>query len=120
MQNYIINIIRKKQFIWICLTIFILSKLFFALEYYFYSIIFKQMPTIFHWDCRWYFIIMNYGYIRDGTGIPSWAFFPLFPFLTRWIANVFSASFESTAVVLNQCMLFLSMCTLYKYIKKFW
>ncbi len=59
--------------------------------------------TVCNWDCNWYGEIATRGYDAhpDGRGYANWAFFPLFPLLSRGLMHLSGESFVTCASALN-------------------
>jgi len=47
------------------------------------------LDVLFHWDANWYLQIANRGYSFVPGRISSVSFFPLYPYLARWLGFVF-------------------------------
>ncbi|MBS1055099.1 hypothetical protein [Gluconobacter kondonii] len=70
------------------------------------------------WDCGWYYSIENSGYdihpllSGPGVGQANWAFFPLFPFVVKYVHAITGFSYQLSGVIINNILLFLiSFCS---------
>ncbi|MFA9440987.1 hypothetical protein ACDA63_15225 [Uliginosibacterium sp. sgz301328] len=72
------------------------------------------------WDCGWYSGIMARGYQPEANAHPAgdaanWAFFPFFPYMTRWLAALSGVDVLLTALAMN-AVAFVGTCAmLYQY-----
>lgn len=107
---------------------FILGKLLYVITYFILlhgQIIENNlMGNLCHWDCGWYRDVIAHGYASvahpiDGgviSGQANWAFFPLFPLISRGLIWGFNSEFS--VIVFNQVLFFVSMILLYQYCAK--
>jgi len=78
------------------------------------------------WDCKWYLTIVQNGYdehLRTSPklwkGLANWAFFPLYPYVVRFIASVSGLSPVIAGGLLNQLFIFIAIIIFYKYLRLF-
>jgi len=77
-----------------------------------------------NWDGQWFRSIAEHGYPttlprQDGVVVQNqWAFYPLFPFLTRAVMTVTTLSFGAAAGLLNLVLASTGMCVLYRMIAR--
>lgn len=100
---------------------FILGKLLYVISYYF--LLHGQMiennliSNLCRWDCGWYRSVIADGYntadFSAVSGQANWAFFPLFPLISRGLIWVFDSEF--IVLIFNQILFFASMILLYQY-----
>jgi hypothetical protein len=76
------------------------------------------------WDCNWYLSIIEHGYMSVPSGhqegnAANWAFFPIYPMLSRLVALVtglpplLSAQFVSNALFLGGLLILFAYCLKY-------
>ncbi|CEG56361.1 glycosyltransferase family 39 protein [Legionella fallonii] len=114
-QHYLLSIV----------FFFVLGKLLYVFTYFILlqgQIIENNLiNNVCHWDCQWYKNLISHGYdtvaypIDDSmfSGQANWAFFPLFPLISRGLIQIFNSEFS--VIVLNQILFFASMILLYQF-----
>ncbi|MEJ2418984.1 MAG: mannosyltransferase family protein [Exilibacterium sp.] len=75
------------------------------------------------WDCGWYTSIMTGGYDLAPHAHPNgdaanWAFFPLFPLLTKALADSAGIHILVASTIIVNLSFIVAMCVLYEYLKK--
>jgi Gpi18-like mannosyltransferase len=76
------------------------------------------------WDCKWYLTIIEKGYdhhIRTyphvWKGLANWAFFPLYPYIVKFLHLFIKINPIEIGIIVNQFFVFFSLVTFYKYLK---
>ena len=76
----------------------------------------------YHWDSAWYAGIAEHGYTGpilttgDTFGQASFAFFPLFPFLTKALSDVLGIKIIAAGLLLSNGMIVIAGIFLYRYV----
>jgi len=73
------------------------------------------------WDSRWYYPIAYVGYLAtpaDPHGFSAWAFFPLYPWITRAVAVVVGNTYIAALLVSNVSLL-IGAWFLYKLVEQY-
>ena len=100
-----------------CLLIFLLAKmLLLFIWYHIESTGFDFVHSVMRWDSWWFQSIVERGYMRELVSVTdevhknqaNWAFFPLFPLLTK-LFTFLGLTSELAAIVVNQIELLGSM-----------
>lgn len=114
-----------------CILIYVFSRLIMLYQYDLANDILIHHHTEFFqtmckWDCKWYLTIVQNGYddhLRTAPkiwkGLANWAFFPLYPYLVRFIANLSGLTPVMTGGILNQIFIFIALIVFYKYLRLF-
>lgn len=121
------SFLSKKE--WVFLTTTILVSRFFLIGFInLISVNFFSEKPVFEllcqWDCGWYLSIIQNGYDvqphgHDAGDAANWAFFPLFPLLSRLISTLFGIGFIGSALFLSSIVFFGGCVFLFKYCKMF-
>lgn len=100
-----------------CLLIFFLAKVLLLFVWcHIENTGFDFVHSVMRWDSWWFQSIVEHGYMQELVGIAdevhknqaNWAFFPLFPLLTK-LFTFFGLTSEVAAIVVNQVELLGSM-----------
>ena len=117
------------HWIFYCILIFAVSRGVMLYQYNLANAILAHQHSDFFaamckWDCKWYLTIIQDGYdLHPRTspkiwkGLANWAFFPLYPYIVRYIALATGASAVVAGVLLNQTILLAALMMFYLYLK---
>ncbi len=122
---------RFLRFHWIffCVLIFIVSRCILLYQFNLANVLLSHHHSDFFtamckWDCKWYLTIIKDGYDlhprvspKIWKGLANWAFFPLYPYIVRYIALATGVSAVAAGIVLNQIMILASLMIFYLYLK---
>lgn len=108
------------------LKLFLLALLLFCSQQIIEASIIQSLDKSHHqlctFDCNWYYKIVEYGYdqlsylnLRE----TSTAFFPLFPFFTKGLANIFNISTVVALLVSSKLFFLLSIFAFMKFAKEY-
>lgn len=121
---------EKLNWIVFCALIFIVSRCVMLYQYdlaktilfHAHAVGFADMMC--KWDCQWYLTIINNGYdtsLRTTPkiwhGLANWAFFPLYPYMVRYVEFVSHIKATFAGILLNQSFVFISLLLFYSYLK---
>jgi Gpi18-like mannosyltransferase len=121
----------KIHWILFCTMVFLVSRLIMLYQYNLANEILSQNHSDFFlamckWDCKWYITIIKDGYDlvprhtpKIWKGLANWAFFPLYPYIVKFIVSITSLSVVMAGVLLNQLFIFLALLVFYKYLRLF-
>ena len=102
------------------------SRLLFFTTAWIFNIFFdmgKTPTTLFcSWDCGWYMGIINNGYALEAAAhaagdAANWAFFPLFPLISRYFMIMSGLSASLSAVIVSNTAFVLFIVVLFTYCK---
>ncbi|MCC2624679.1 MAG: hypothetical protein K0R14_552 [Burkholderiales bacterium] len=122
---------NKMHWALFCVLVFLVSRLIMLYQYNLATDILSHNHLDFFsamckWDCKWYITIITDGYddaVRSSPriwkGLANWAFFPLYPFIVRFMVVVTSLSPVMAGILLNQLFIFLALLVFYKYLRLF-
>ena len=140
MQNEFLNCVQQKNLddckglreclnrIYFVLFAAILSRLlFFALAWIFnlsFDIGRTPVNLFCSWDCSWYMSIINDGYsltpsAHSAEGLANWAFFPLFPLISRCLKIISGLDSLLCAQIVSNLSFILFMVVLFCYLSNF-
>lgn len=117
--------LSKKEWLFLLITLSV-SRIFTVGFIELISINFVGGKSVFdllcQWDCGWYLSIIQNGYdirphAHDAEDAANWAFFPLFPMLTRGIVDIFKIGAVESAFFLSTISFFCGCILLFKYLK---
>ena len=121
----------KLNWIAYCVLIFVVSRLIMLYQFQLADEIFVHVHKNFFssmckWDCQWYLTIIKDGYdLAPRTtpklwkGLANWAFFPLYPYIVRYLSAITSVPPVVVGVIFNHIIVLLSLMVFYKYLKLF-
>lgn len=123
---------NKMHWVLYCAIVFLVSRLIMLYQYNLANEIFSHSHFDFFsamckWDCKWYITIITDGYddaIRTAGpkvwhGLANWAFFPLYPYIVKFVVLITSLSPVMAGILLNQLFIFLALLVFYKYLLLF-
>ena len=122
-----INYFTKLNIFTQCLLIFIFAKLILVTQWiYFTHTGLDFVNSVMRYDSGWFQGIIEHGYMDKAFDASSkstpnqanWAFFPLFPLLTKFI-TLFGFSWSISAIIINQTQLFTSLYFAYLLAQKY-
>lgn len=75
------------------------------------------------WDCNWYMTLVKNGYDLEPHGhlaqdAANWAFFPLFPLLTRGLGDLLSIDYMYAAYLISNAAFLAALFVMYEYCKR--
>ncbi|MFN8770615.1 MAG: hypothetical protein ACK5Z5_03730 [Neisseriaceae bacterium] len=121
--------LQRIHWIYYCILIFVISRVILTYEFELAKNLFISKRADFFgamckWDCKWYLTIIHDGYdshVRHypkvWKGLANWAFFPLYPYIVKFISSIFASNAVITGIILNQAFIFVAMLVFYKYLK---
>ena len=121
----------KLNWVAFCVVIFVVSRIIMLYQFQLADEILVHEHKDFFtamckWDCQWYLTIINDGYDlhtrvtpKLWKGLANWAFFPLYPYIVKFLVFITSVSAIKVGIVFNQFILLLSLMIFYKYLKLF-
>lgn len=81
----------------------------------------ERMQDVFCvWDCGWYLRLVQDGYDSEPSGhaagdAANWAFFPLYPILTRMVGDIFSLSYLWAGYLISNICFLLALIIFFNY-----
>lgn len=122
--------LNRINWIAFCIFIFCVSRIIMLYQFGLASNILHNHADFFNtmckWDCKWYLTIINNGYDlhpritpKIWHGLANWAFFPLYPYIVKYVALLSNASPVATGIILNQIFILLALHVFYLYLKLF-
>ena len=120
---------EKINWFFYCIIVFLFSRLILFYEFFLAKSIFISSKTTFFsimckWDCRWYLTIIEKGYdhhVRTypyvWKGLANWAFFPLYPYIVKFIHVLVNYNPIAIGIIVNQFFVLLALLVFYQYLK---
>jgi hypothetical protein len=123
---------NKMHWALFCVIVFLVSRLIMLYQFNLATEILSHNHLDFFsamckWDCKWYITIITDGYddvVRTTgpkvwRGLANWAFFPLYPYIVKFVVAITSLSPVMAGILLNQLFIFLALLVFYKYLRLF-
>lgn len=123
---------NKMHWALFCVIVFLVSRLIMLYQYNLANTILSHNHQDFFtamckWDCKWYITIITDGYdhaVRTTgpkiwRGLANWAFFPLYPYIVKFVVAITTLSAVMAGILLNQLFIFLALLVFYKYLRLF-